>query len=112
MLTLITVLQVIACVLVIAFVLLQPAKGGSFFTGSTEGVFGSSGGTTFLFRATMWLVAFLMISCLYVSRVKVKSSQDSIITMPATSATIPDSAPTAITPKAAESSKAATGEEK
>lgn len=82
--TFVIVLQIITCLLVIALVLLQPSKGGSFFTSSNQGVFGSSGGTTFLFRATMWCAAFLAASCIFLSWVKIKESGQSVVEVPST----------------------------
>ena len=79
MLTLVTVLQVLVSILVIALVLLQPSKGGSFFSASNQGVFGSSGGTNFLFKATMWCSLFLAVSCLFLSWFKVQQSGESVI---------------------------------
>lgn len=72
-------LQIIVCVLLITLVLLQPSKGGSFFTASNQGVFGSSGGTTFLFRATMWCAVFLAFSCLFLSWFKINEQSQSVI---------------------------------
>lgn len=82
--TFVIVLQVITCILMIALVLLQPSKGGSFFTSSNQGVFGSSGGTTFLFRATMWCAAFLAASCLFLSWMNIRESGQSVVEVPAT----------------------------
>lgn len=83
--TFVIVLQIITCFLMIALILLQPSKGGSFFTSSNQGVFGSSGGTTFLFRATMWCAAFLAVSCIFLSWMKINEAGQSVVTeMPAT----------------------------
>lgn len=79
MATLITVLQVFCSLLIITFVLLQPSKGGSFFAGSSQGVFGSSGGLTFFFKATMWLMAVLMFSSLFLSWQKIHESKSSVV---------------------------------
>lgn len=80
----------------ITLILLQPSKGGSFFTASNQGVFGSSGGTTFLFRATMWCAAFLAVSCIFLSWMKVNEAKQSVVsdvpvttTAPAVPATTP-----------------------
>jgi len=75
----IIVLQVIASFLMIALILLQPSKGGSFFTASNQGVFGSSGGTTFLFRATMWCATFLAVTCIFLSWMRVKEAGESVV---------------------------------
>lgn len=75
----ILVLQVFVCFLMIALILLQPSKGGSFFTASNQGVFGSSGGTTFLFRATMWCALFLALTCLGLSWYRVHQTGESVV---------------------------------
>jgi preprotein translocase subunit SecG len=78
--TLVTVLQVIACFLIIAFVLLQPSKGdATVLGGSSQSVFGSTGGTTILFRGTMWLAAFVMASSLFMAWYRANDSRKSII---------------------------------
>ena len=87
MVSFITLLQVFVCLLMVALILLQPSKGGSFFTASNQGVFGSSGGTTFLFRATMWCGVFLAVTCLFLTWFKVHESGQSIIND--TSVTLP-----------------------
>lgn len=92
MATLITVLQVFCSLLIITFVLLQPSKGGSFFAGSSQGVFGSSGGLTFFFKATMWLMAVLMFSSLFLSWQKIHESKSSVVESTPISAPDVDSA--------------------
>lgn len=82
----------------IALILLQPSKGGSFFTSSNQGVFGSSGGTTFLFRATMWCAAFLAASCIFLSWVKIKESGQSVVEVPTTTPVPSVPAPGAVPP--------------
>ena len=79
MLTLVTTLQVLVSILVITLVLLQPSKGGSFFSASNQGVFGSSGGTNFLFKATMWCSLFLAASCLFLSWFRLHEAGESVI---------------------------------
>ena len=65
MTTFITVLQVLACFILITSVLFQqPKGGGSVFGGTSQSVFGSTGGTTFLFRLSMWSAIFIMLSSL------------------------------------------------
>ncbi|MEZ4815315.1 MAG: preprotein translocase subunit SecG [Bdellovibrionota bacterium] len=94
--TFVIVLQIITCILMIALVLLQPSKGGSFFTSSNQGVFGSSGGTTFLFRATMWCAAFLAVSCIFLSWVKVSETSQSVVSdTPVTTPVAPEAIPPA-----------------
>ena len=108
MLTLVTVLQVLVSILVITLVLLQPSKGGSFFSASNQGVFGSSGGTNFLFKATMWCSLFLAASCLFLSWFRVQEAGESVIVdtkvnaQPAqtTAPAVPTSAPVETAPAA------------
>jgi protein translocase SecG subunit len=87
--TIITVLQVIASLLIITLILLQPSKGGSFFTSGSQGVLGSSGGASLLFKATMWCASFLAVSCLFVAWMNVKSSGQSVIGVGETPVSIP-----------------------
>ncbi len=91
----IMILQVLVCLLMIALILLQPSKGGSFFSASNQGVFGSSGGVNFLFKATMWSAAFLAFSCLALSYIKIKEGKSSVF-----SDTAPVSAPATTAPAA------------
>ena len=77
--TLLTVLQVIACIVLVTSVLLQPSKGGAAFSASPQGVFGSSGGTNFLFKVTMAMAAFLMVSSIILSRDKIQEAKRSFI---------------------------------
>ena len=91
----IMILQVLVCLLMIALILLQPSKGGSFFSASNQGVFGSSGGVNFLFKATMWSAAFLAFSCLALSYIKIKEGKTSVF-----SDTAPVSAPATTAPAA------------
>ena len=79
MLTLVTTLQVLVSIIVITLILLQPSKGGSFFSASNQGVFGSSGGTNFLFKATMWCSLFLAASCLFLSWFRLHEAGVSVI---------------------------------
>lgn len=89
----IMILQVLVCLLMVALILLQPSKGGSFFSASNQGVFGSSGGVNFLFKATMWSAAFLAFSCLALSYIKIKEGKSSVF-----SETAPVSAPATTAP--------------
>jgi preprotein translocase subunit SecG len=79
--TFITVLQVLSCIILVGAVLLQPAaKGSSFMASSASNAsMGSSGGTTFLFKITMVLAAFLMLTSLYLSRDAIVKSKSSVI---------------------------------
>lgn len=107
MTTLLTVLLVIACFLVVAAVLLQPAKGGTsaFGAGSAQSLFGSNGATTFLFKIAMWGGFFIMATCLTLSIIRSHQSRESVIDLGAEasapaipSATQPNNPATAPTP--------------
>jgi preprotein translocase subunit SecG len=104
MTTVISILLVLASLIVVVAILLQPAKAGaSALGGSSQSVFGSTGGTTFLFRVTMWTAAFIMAACLFLGWYKIRNNKSSVIdgalvippvSAPATSGTVP-AAPTA-----------------
>jgi protein translocase SecG subunit len=79
MLTFLTVLQVLACVVLIASVLLQPSKGDGAFSPAAQTSVGNSGGTNFLFKTTMACAAFLAISSLYMTWSKIRDSKSSVI---------------------------------
>jgi preprotein translocase subunit SecG len=63
--TLITVVHVVACIFLILVVLIQSGKGAEIsasFGGSSQTVFGSSGGANFFTRLTAGLAALFMIT--------------------------------------------------
>lgn len=65
--TVIIVFHVIACFALILIVLLQTGKGaqmGAAFGGSSQTLFGSTGGATFLNKLTTIAAAVFMITCL------------------------------------------------
>jgi preprotein translocase subunit SecG len=65
--TLVTVIHWIACVLLVPVILVQAGKGAevsSSLGGSSQTVFGSSGGATFLTRLTSGLAAIFMTTSL------------------------------------------------
>jgi preprotein translocase subunit SecG len=66
MATLVTVIHVFVCLFLVLTVLLQPGKGGgmggAFGGGSTQGVFGGSGGSSMLRKATVFIAAIFMLS--------------------------------------------------
>jgi len=76
-----TVLMVLCAVIIVVSILLQPAKGGgiSALGGSSQSVFGSTGGTTFLFRVALYGGFFLMGASLLLSRINVNESRKSVI---------------------------------
>ena len=69
------------CVVLIAAVLLQPSKGGglSALGGSSQSVFGSTGGTTFLFRTTMIMATIVAVLSLWLTRSQIQKAQSSVI---------------------------------
>ena len=100
MVTFFSILLAIACIIIIGAVLLQPAKSGaSVLGGTSQSIFGSTGGTTFLFRVTMSAAVFVMAVCLFLSWYKVSSSKSSVIDdpVPARKVETPLSNPTAPT---------------
>lgn len=108
MTTLLTVLLIITCFLVVASVLLQPAKGGTsaFGAGSAQSLFGSTGATTFLFKIAMWGGVFIMTVCLALSIIRSHQSRESVVDLNAlpppaqnaTTAPTDPAAPPATTP--------------
>jgi len=58
MITLLTILHVLICILLVISILLQSSKGGGLagmFGGGGMGAFGGRGTATFLAKITMWL---------------------------------------------------------
>ncbi len=65
--TLVTVIHVITCVLLVLVILIQSGKGAEISTslgGSSQTVFGSSGGATFLTRFTSGAAAVFFVTSL------------------------------------------------
>lgn len=89
--TLVTVVHIIACALIILVVLLQSGKGAEIsasFGGSSQTVFGSSGGANFFTRLTSILAGIFMatsIGLTVASAAKKKSVTDSLTTTTETS---------------------------
>jgi len=79
MLTFLSVLQVLSCVILVTSVLLQPSKGDGAFSPASQTSVGNSGGTNFLFKTTMFCAAFLAVSSLYVTWAKISDSKSSVI---------------------------------
>ena len=85
MLTLVTVIHVILCVLLILVVLLQAGKGaevGAVFGGSNQTIFGSRGAATFLSKVTAFCAVGFMVTSLTLvvlnSRQSTKSLMDQV----------------------------------
>jgi protein translocase SecG subunit len=79
MLTFLTILQVLACFILVTTVLLQPSKGGAAFSPSTQSTVGNSGGTNFLFKTTMVCAIFLAASSLFMTWSNIRASKASVI---------------------------------
>jgi len=97
-------IHVIVCVALIMIVLLQTGKGGdmgaAFGGGSSQSLFGSTGASTFLSKATTVAAIVFMITSLALAYMSSNRTGKSIMTTtptpvsaPATSETKPDAAP-------------------
>ena len=97
-------IHVIVCVALIMIVLLQTGKGGdmgaAFGGGSSQSLFGSTGASTFLSKATTVAAVVFMITSLALAYMSSNRTGKSIMTTtpapvsaPATSETKPDAAP-------------------
>jgi len=70
MITIITVVHVIVCLILIGVVLLQSGKGaemGAAFGGSSQTIFGSRGSATFLSKLTVGAAILFMVTSLSLS---------------------------------------------
>ncbi|NCN27431.1 preprotein translocase subunit SecG [bacterium] len=74
----ITGIQIVCAVLLVAAILIQPSKGGSFMAASTQNAHMSNAPTSFLFKLSMGLIAVIMVSSLALSRWAIQSSTSSI----------------------------------
>ena len=102
MTTFITVLQVLACLILIISVLLQqPKGGGTVFGGTSQSVFGSTGGTTFMFRLSMWSAVFIMVTSLFLAWYKNNEGKNTVVDMSVPAAATLPAAPTTETNGAA-----------
>ena len=81
MVALLKVIIALLSIISIVAVLLQPSKGdaGGALGGSSQSVFGSTGGTTFLFRLTMWCFAIVASLCIFLARSHLSDSRKSVI---------------------------------
>jgi preprotein translocase subunit SecG len=64
---LITLIHILVCIALIVIVLLQKGKGasiGSVFGGSSQTLFGATGGTTFMHKITVASAIIFMFTCL------------------------------------------------
>jgi len=70
MITIITVVHVVVCLILIGVVLLQSGKGaemGAAFGGSSQTIFGSRGSATFLSKLTVGAAILFMVTSLSLS---------------------------------------------
>lgn len=68
--TLITVVHILTCIFIILVVLLQSGKGAEIsasLSGSSQSVFGSSGGINFFQKATFGLAALFMMTSVFLT---------------------------------------------
>jgi len=99
MITLLTIIHILACLFLIFVVLIQSSKGaelGAAFGGSSQTLFGSRGAATFLSKVTTVVAAVFMITSLVLSiiasrgtSVVKKSPQPPAQTVPQEPAKIP-----------------------
>ncbi len=97
MLTLVTLIHVIFCLLLIALVLLQDPKssgtGGVFGGGGANSVLGSTGAVTFLTRLTRYSAIVFGVTCLVLSLLSKPNSGSVLDSLPATSQGTPTTVP-------------------
>jgi protein translocase SecG subunit len=80
MTTFLTALQIFCSLLIVALVLLQPAKQGAGAFASTQGgPMGNAAGSTPLFKITMFLAGFVMLASIIVSRSKIQEAKISAV---------------------------------
>lgn len=87
--TLVTVIHVFTCVLLVLVVLIQSGKGAEIstsFGGSSQTVFGSSGGANFFTRFTSGAAAVFMVTSLALTLMGGQSKRSLFETVPATTA--------------------------
>jgi preprotein translocase subunit SecG len=85
--TLVTVIHVFTCVLLVLVVLIQSGKGAEIstsFGGSSQTVFGSSGGANFFTRFTSGAAAVFMVTSLALTLMGGQSRKSLFETVPAT----------------------------
>lgn len=84
--TLVTILILLAAILMISAIFLQPSKGDGFVGGGpTQTAMGSSGGTSFMFKVTMWCAVIIMAGSLFLSWKSIKeTTRSELDTLPST----------------------------
>jgi preprotein translocase subunit SecG len=109
---LLIIIHVIVCVALIMIVLLQTGKGtdmgAAFGMGSSQTLFGSSGSTTFLSKATTMAAVVFMLTSLILAYISGKPQSSSVMTnIPAASAPAETQAPPTSAPSAESANPAA-----
>jgi preprotein translocase subunit SecG len=105
--TLITVVHIITCVLLVLVVLIQSGKGAEIsasFAGSSQTVFGSSGGANFFTRFTSVAAAIFMLTSLSLTIIQNKGRKSLFEGAAPVTSTVP--AGTAVPPAAPEQGQA------
>ncbi len=113
--TFLTVIHVVACLLLIPVILIQQGKGADIsasFGGSSQTVFGSSGGATFFTRLTTVLAAVFMLTSLTLTSVTNQGKKKSVFegAVPATTTESTSETSTEAAPAAADAAPAASAE--
>ena len=102
------IVHILVCVALIMIVLLQTGKGAdmgaAFGGGASQTLFGSSGASTFLSKATTVAAVIFMLTSLVLAYISSHRAADSI--MPQTSAPVEQSAPAAPSETAPQESSA------
>lgn len=98
-----TVIHIITCVLIVLVVLLQSGKGAEIsatLSGSSQTVFGSSGGANFFSRLTSILAAIFFCTSIYLTILSNQSRKSLFETgaVPVTSSATTTTAPTSVAP--------------
>lgn len=101
MLTAMTIIHILICLVLIFLVLLQDSKGGmgALSGGGSNSVLGATGAESLMSKLTRWVAVFFAISCITLTvytSVKPGSVVDGFVAPPA--ATSPESALPAATP--------------
>jgi preprotein translocase subunit SecG len=94
----VVLIHVIACIALIAIVLLQTGKGaemGAAFGGASQTLFGGTGGTSFMGKLTTGAAVVFMLTCLWLSYRPSTAGSRSIMPDTATEQTVPAPAPPA-----------------
>ncbi len=79
MISFLSIVQVISSVLIVSLILLQPAKQGASAFAASQGPMGNAAGSTPLFKITMFLAAFLMLSSVIISRYRIQTANISTV---------------------------------